>query len=249
MMKWFFIFTMMSIYSYAQSAEEIAKKAFLSISGYEGSDAVMTMVLKSAKGVQNKRRLHVLRKEGNSGDKSYIEFLYPKDIKGTKLLSYEVIGADDKQWLYLPALKRIKRISSRNKSGSFVASEFSYEDISSVNYKNYTYKSEVKETIKNGKKYFEIMRIPIDKHSGYSKQTIWIDKQNYLIRFGEYYDKHEKLLKKVSFSEYKKIDGIWRVIVIDIFNVQNHKSSKLILEKEKIHQNIANNDVSKRALQ
>jgi len=175
--------------------------------------------------------------------------LYPNDIKGTKLLSYEVIGADDKQWLYLPALKRIKRISSRNKSGSFVASEFSYEDISSVNYKNYTYENEVKETIKNGKKYFEITRIPIDKHSGYSKQIIWIDKQNYLIRFGEYYDKHEKLLKKVSFTEYKKVDDIWRVIVIDVFNIQNHKSSKLILEKEKIHQNIANNNISKRALQ
>jgi outer membrane lipoprotein-sorting protein len=248
-MKWFLIAVLMSIYSYAQSAEEIAKKAFLSISGYKGSEAVMTMVLKNAKGVQNKRKLRILRKEGNSGDKSYIEFLYPNDIKGTKLLSYEVIGTDDKQWLYLPALKRIKRISSRNKSGSFVASEFSYEDISSVNYKNYTYKSEVKETIKNGKKYFEITRIPIDKHSGYSKQVIWIDKQNYLIRFGEYYDKHIKLLKKVSFSKYKKIDGIWRVFEIDILNVQNHKSSKLILEEEKIHQNITNNDVSKRALQ
>jgi len=65
-MKWFLIFTLMSINIHAQSAEEIAKKAFLSISGYEGSDAVMTMVLKNAKGVQNKRRLHVLRKEGDS---------------------------------------------------------------------------------------------------------------------------------------------------------------------------------------
>jgi len=247
-MKLFLIFILITIYSYAQSAEEIAKKAFLSISGYGGSEAVMTMILKNAKGVQNKRRLKVLRKEGNNGDKSYIEFLYPNDIKGTKLLSYEVIGSDDKQWLYLPALKRIKRISSRNKSGSFVASEFSYEDISSVNYKNYTYENEVKDITKNGKKYFQITRIPIDKHSGYSKQVIWVDRQKYLIRFGKYYDKHGKLLKKVSFKKYKKVESIWRIFEIDIQNVQNNKSSKLILEKEKIHQRITQENVSKRAL-
>ena len=249
MMKWFLVLICMSLYSYAQSAEEIAKKSFLSISGYDGSEAVMTMVLKNAKGVENKRKLRVLRKEGNNGDKSYMEFLYPNDIKGTKLLSYEVIGSDDKQWLFLPALKRIKRISSRNKSGSFVASEFSYEDISSVNYKNYTYNNKVKETTTHGKKCFQITRIPIDKHSGYSKQIIWINKQNYLIDSGEYYDKHGKLLKKVSFTKYKKLEGVWRVFEIDISNVQNHKSSKLIVEKEKIHQSIRNNDVSKRALQ
>ncbi|WP_457748085.1 outer membrane lipoprotein-sorting protein [Sulfurimonas sp.] len=249
MMKLFLILILISMYGYAQSAEEIAKKAFLSISGYEGSEAVMTMILKNAKGVKNERKLKVVRKEGDSGDKSYIEFLYPNDIKGTKLLSYEVIGSDDKQWLFLPALKRIKRISSRNKSGSFVASEFSYEDISSVNYKNYTYNSVAKTVTKNGKIYFRIVRKPIDKHSGYSKQIIWIDKKNDLIRFGEYYDKHNKLLKKVHFSKYKKIEGIWRIFEIDIENVQNHKSSKLVCKKEVIHKNITNTDVSKRALQ
>jgi len=63
MMKWFLVLICMSLYSYAQSAEEIAMKSFLAISGYDGSEAVMTMVLKNAKGVENKRKLRVLRKE------------------------------------------------------------------------------------------------------------------------------------------------------------------------------------------
>ncbi|MCB4746012.1 MAG: outer membrane lipoprotein-sorting protein [Sulfurovum sp.] len=206
------------------------------------------MVLRNAQGVENKRKLKVLRKEGSHGDRSFIEFLYPNDIKGTKLLSFEVIGKDDKQWLYLPALKRIKRISSRNKSGSFAASEFSYEDISSVNYQNYTYSGEAEIDTKNGKSYFKIVRKPIDKYSGYSKQIIWIDKKDYLIRFGEYYDRHGKLLKKVHFSKYKKTEGVWRIFEIDIENIQNHKSSKLIWKSDKIHIPIKNTDVSKRVL-
>ncbi len=247
-MKWLLI-VLFSINVYAQTAEEIAKKSFEAISQYEGSNSIVTMILKNKKGVTNQRKLKILRKEGSNGDKSYIEFLYPNDIKGTKLLSYEVIGADDKQWLYLPALKRIKRISSRNKSGSFVSSEFSYEDISSVNYKNYHYAGDAEKVTKKGKTYYEITRIPIDKHSGYSKQVIWIDTQSYLIQFGEYYDKHGRLLKKIKFPKYKKIDGIWRIFEIDITNVQNHKSSKLVWEEEKIHQPISDKDISKRALQ
>ena len=233
---------------YAQSAKEIAQKSYEAISGYGSSVSMVDMVLVNARGVKTKRELKLVRKEGAKGDKSYIEFLYPNDIKGVKLLSYEVIGSDDKQWLYLPALKRIKRISSRNKSGSFVSSEFSYEDISSVNYQNYKYEKDFKIVSKAGAKYFKIVRKPIDKHSGYSKQIVWVSTKDYLARFGEYYDRHNKLLKTISFPKYKKIDGIWRVFKIDIKNVQNHKSSKLIVKKENIKQHIKDRDISKRVL-
>lgn len=247
-MKKIIISSLITVVLFAQSAQDIAEKSFKAISGYGGSEAISLMILKSANGTKNERKLKVIRKEGENGDKSYIEFLYPNDIKGTKLLSFEVIGEDDKQWLYLPALKRIKRISSRNKSGSFVGSEFSYEDISSINYKNYTYPNEAEIVTKDGKNYYKIVRIPIDKHSGYSKQIVWIDTDNYLIRFGEYYNKNGKLLKKISFPKYKKIDNIWRIFEIDIENIQNHKSSKLIWKSEKIHLPINNSDVSKRVL-
>ena len=247
-MKKLILLTTLSISLFAISSEEVAKQSYERISGYKSSLSKTTMVLKNAQGVENIRKLEMKKIEGEDGDKSLLNFLYPNDLKDTKLLSFEVIGKDDKQWLYLPSLKRVKRISSRNKSGSFMASEFSYEDISSQNYKNYSYSVEATEVTQDGVVYYKIARIPIDANSGYSKQIIWIDKEKLLPRFGEYYDKQEKLLKKIRFSEYKKIDGIQRIVEINIENVQNKKSSSLHWDEDAINANIKKSDLSKRAL-
>lgn len=234
--------------TYAIDSIDVAKKSFEIMSGYKNSISKTTMILKSKTGDENIRKLEIKKLEGNSGDKSIITFLYPLDIKGTKLLSDEKIGSDDKQWLYLPALKRTKRISSRNKSGSFMASEFSYEDISSQNYKNYTYKGVAKLTSKDKKEYYQITRIPKDKNSGYSKQIVYVDTKSFLASFGEYYDKQNRLLKKVQFLEYQDINGIQRIKKMNMINVQNGKSSMLIWDEDKIGQSVKKKEFSKRAL-
>jgi hypothetical protein len=233
---------------FALSSEDIAKKSYDAMSGYKSSISKTTMILKNSNGEENIRKLEIKKLENIDGDKSLINFLYPLDIKDTKLLSYEVIGGDDKQWLYLSALKRVKRISSRNKSGSFMASEFSYEDISSQNYKNYTYDADVKKITIDAKKYFVITRIPKDKNSGYSKQVVYIDANSFLAKFGEYYDKQNRLLKNVEFLEYIEIDGIYRIKKINMINVQNKKSSMLTWDDDKIDQKLNKKDFTKRAL-
>ena len=239
---------LLSVSLFATSAIDVSKKSYENISGYKTSISKTTMILTNAQGVENIRKLEIKKLENKNGDKSLINFLYPLDIKGTKLLSYEVIGKDDKQWLYLPALKRIKRISSRNKSGSFMASEFSYEDISSQNYKNYTYIGDAVKITIEGKEYLKIERIPKDKNSGYSKQIIFIDSKTYLAYHGEYFDKQNRLLKKVSFTKYKKINGIYRIEKIVMQNVQNKKSSTLIWDEDKINVKINKKTFNKRAL-
>lgn len=233
---------------YAQSSIEIAKKSYELVSGYESSISQTTMLLKNAQGVTNTRKLEMRKLENADGDKSFLLFLYPKDIKGTKLLNFEVIGGNDKQWLYLPALKRIKRISSRNKSGSFMASEFSYEDISSQNYKNYTYDEKVQTVSKENTNYFKIIRFPKDSNSAYSKQIIYIDEETYLARFGEYYDKQNRLLKNITFLEYKKIDTVYRVQKILMQNVQTLKSTTLTWDSDKIKAGLKDKEFSKRVL-
>ncbi|WOE70243.1 outer membrane lipoprotein-sorting protein [Hydrogenimonas thermophila] len=233
---------------FAQSGLEVAKKSYDMLSGYKSSVSEVTMVLKNSSGDENIRKLQIDKLEGSDGDKSLITFLFPLDLKGTKLLSYEIIGKDDKQWLYLPSLNRVKRISSRNRSGSFMGSEFSYEDISSQNYKNYTYEADVKDVEIGGKRYLKVVRIPKDKTSGYSKQIIFIDPKSYLAKFGEYYDKRGRLLKKVSFLEYVKIDGVYRIKKIYMQNLQNRKSTILIWDKDRINAGLKTRDFSKRAL-
>jgi len=234
--------------TYAMSSLEVAKRAYDVVSGYESSVSSTTMVLKNKSGEKNIRKMQIKKLEDINGDKSLITFLYPSDIKGTKLLSFELIAQDDKQWLYLPALKRIKRISARNKSGSFMASEFSYEDISSQNYKNYTYIGDALEVEIDSKNYFQIFRIPKAENSGYSKQILYVEKKTFLIRFGEYYDRQNRIIKKIEFLEYLNIDGIYRIKKIKMTNLQNSKSSMLIWDEDNIKQKLGNREFSKRAL-
>ena len=233
---------------FAQTAEEVASKSFDAISGYKSSISNTTMILRNAQGTENKRQLTMKRFEKSDGDKSYIEFLYPLDLKGTKLLSFERIGTDDKQWLFLPEIKRTKRISSRNKSGSFMASEFSYEDISTQNYLNYTYKGDAEKVLKDGTSYYKITRFPKDPNSGYSKQIAFLDTKTYLVKFGQYYDKQNRLLKEVSFLNYRLIDNIYRIQKIEIKNVQNGKSSLLIWDDDQINVGLTENDFTKQLL-
>ena len=247
-MKQSIVFLYFCVALLAQSGEEVAKRAYEKISGYQSSISKTTMVLENAQGDKNIRKLEMKKLEGKNGDRSLLIFLYPNDLKGTKLLNYEVIGGDDKQWLYLPTLKRVKRISSRNKSGSFMASEFSYEDISSQNYKNYTYPEDAKIITKDGIEYFEVLRVSKDKHSGYSKQIIYVDTKENLARFGEYFDKQNRLLKKISFQNYVLLNGVYRVHKIVIKNVQNQKKSALTWDSDAIKTGLSKKEFSKRIL-
>lgn len=247
-MKSLVLFIILIGHLFAMGSEELAKKSYEVMSGYKSSISKTTMILRNANGEENIRMMEISKLENIDGDKSLINFLYPNDIKDTKLLSYEVIGADDNQWLYLPALKRIKRISSRNKSGSFMASEFSYEDISSQNYKNYTYSGEAKSVQIDDKSFLMIERIPKDSNSGYKRQTIYIEPTTYLARYGEYFDKQDRLLKKIYFKKYRNIDGIYRVLKIQMDNVQNNKTSILMWTEDTIKQNLREKDFTKRVL-
>jgi len=247
-MKKILMLSLLSISMFAQSSLELAKLSYEAVSGYESSVSDTTMLLTNAQGVQNVRKLQMKKLENIEGDKSLLIFLHPSDVKGTKLLSFERIGEDDKQWLYLPALKRVKRISSKNRSGSFMASEFSYEDISSQNYKNYTYIGEPQSLTLENKEYFKIIRVPKDTNSAYSKQIIYIDTKTYLVAFGEFYDKQNRPLKKLSFLKYKKIDGVNRVVVMQMQNLQNNKSTTLTWDKDEIKLGLSSKEFSKREL-
>ena len=228
---------------------ELAQKADKSINGFVSSIAQTEMTLINASGQKSIRALEMKTLEGDDADKTISTFLSPADVKGTKTLTHEHIDRDDDQWLYLPALKRVKRIASRNKSGSFMGSEFSYEDIGNQNYKKFIYgEGEAKEVELNGVKCYKGIRIPKDKNSGYTKEITWVDKENLLIQQIEYYDRKKELLKTAVFSDYKQIDGIWRVGKIIMKNHQNDKSTILIWKKDRINAGLSNREFNKRVL-
>ncbi|MGD8515231.1 MAG: outer membrane lipoprotein-sorting protein, partial [Granulosicoccaceae bacterium] len=145
----------------------IAVEADRRDTGFGDSKAEMKMILRNRHGEESVRDMRVKVLEvKDDGDKSIFVFDRPRDVKGTGLLSYSHKVGNDDQWLYLPALKRVKRISSANKSGSFMGSEFAYEDFASQEVEKYTYKYLRDEPCPGndkGLECFVIERFPVDE--------------------------------------------------------------------------------------
>ena len=241
--------------SFAQTPEEkgfeIAARSDRSDIGFESSEVDMKMILRNAGGDESVRTLRTmtLEKENEQvGDKSFTIFDKPRDIKGTALLSYAKILEPDDQWLYLPALKRVKRISSANKSGPFVGSEFAFEDFTSSELNKYTYKY-VKEDTLDGMKVDVIERFPRYENSGYQKQVSYIDQKDFQVRKIDFFDRKGDLLKTLLFKNYTKYnDKFFRAGKLEMTNHQNGKSTDLIYSDYRFNIGLKDKDFVKSRL-
>jgi outer membrane lipoprotein-sorting protein len=238
----------------AETSEEkglaVVKEADRRDKGFKDSTANMLMTLKNKHGQESIRRIRIktLEVEGD-GDKSLTIFDNPRDVKGTAFLNFTHKAGDDDQWLYLPALKRVKRISSRNKSGSFMGSEFAYEDISSQEVEKYTYKW-IRDEVYNSQESFVVEFYPVDKkNSGYTRQVTWIDKKDYRTLKVEYYDRKNSHLKTLTITGYKRyLDKYWRADELNMVNHQNGKSTRLEFSNYKLRVGLKDSNFNKNSL-
>jgi outer membrane lipoprotein-sorting protein len=219
--------------AYAQDAEqkglEIAKERKARDLGWGDSVASMSMILRNAQGKKSERKIRSKTLEvADDGDKGLTIFDQPRDVKGTAFLSFSHATVPDDQWMYLPALKRVKRIASRNKSGPFMGSEFAFEDMSSFEIEKYTYKYLGDEKL-NNTSMFVVEHFPVDKNSGYTRQKVWVDKDHYRVHKVEFYDRKNSLLKTLKMEKYQLyLDKYWRPMRAEMYNHQNGKSTELI---------------------
>jgi len=239
--------------SHAQSAEEqgleIAKAARAYDRGFNDFTADMVMTLKSKTGDTSTRyiRIKTLEVEGD-GDKSLSIFDEPKDVKGTAMLTYTHGLDPDDQWLYLPALKRVKRISSRNKSGPFMGSTFAFEDLGSQEVEKYTYKFNGEEACGEWQCYV-LERFPAYKHSGYTRQLVWLDKQGYRAVKIEFYDRKKSLLKTLTAGDFEQFLGhYWRPGFMDMVNHQKGTSTRLEWKNYQFQTGLDDGDFRSQAL-
>jgi len=257
MNKWSLILTLLlpliPLSANAQSAEEkgfaIAVEADKRDSGWADQKTNLRMILRNRHGQESTREMHnKLLEMTNDGDKTLIVFDRPRDVKGTAFLSFTHATQPDDQWLYLPALKRVKRISSSNKSGPFMGSEFAYEDIASQEVDKYTYKF-MKDDKFNDKDVFVFERYPQYKNSGYTRQVVWLDKGMYQPLKVEFYDRRNSLLKTLIYSDYKQYQGkYWRPDRMEMENQQNGKSTVLTWSDYKFGNGLSERDFDKNSL-
>ena len=232
-----------------QSAEArglaIAEEADQRDYGWGDNSTTMRMVLRNRNGdesVREMRRRALETEESGAGDKSVITFDAPRDVAGTSLLSHTKILDPDDQWLFLPALKRVKRISSANKSGPFVGSEFAYEDLVSQELDKYNYRFVGEETCGDLECYV-VERLPLYENSGYTKQIVWWDKDEYRVQRIDFYDRKDTLLKTLTYHDYEQyLAQYWRPNLMAMENHQNGKSTDLVFSEWTFDTGLAEGD-------
>ena len=252
----FCIFLLTCFTALAESPEEKGLQLAIEVDkrdeGFQDTTSQMKMKLRNAQGEESIREFHSKTLEVlDDGDKSIFIFEHPRDVSGTAVLTFTHKHGPDDQWLYLPALKRVKRISSDNKSGSFVGSEFAYEDLSSQEVEKYTYKW-IQDAPCPGKEEitcFNSEDYPVDKSSGYTKRVLWIDYDEFRVWKIEFYDRKESLLKTLVFSDYKLyLDKYWRSHFLHMLNHTTAKETEIIIENIKFQSGLKDSDFNRQAL-
>ncbi len=197
--------------------------------GWDNTVASITMTLRNAQGQEATREMRVKTLEvPTDGDKALTIFDSPRDISGTAFLSFSHVNEDDEQWIYLPGPKMVRRISTSNKSGPFLGSEYAFEDMTSFEVPKYTYDYIGDEKFE-GIDVYVIEQVPVDEFSGYSKQKLWIDKEHYRPRKVLFFDRKGDELKELVFSDYRLFnDEFWRPMESFMYNLQTNKSTKLV---------------------
>ncbi len=256
MMKWLiacFLSVSMVNMGHAQSAQEkglaIAQNIERQDRGWGDATTKMKMILRNRQGQESTRAIKIKILEMKSdGDKTLIIFDSPRDLKGTAFLTFSHAVKADDQWLFLPALKRVKRISSANKSGPFMGSQFAYEDIVSFEVDKFRYKYLRDEKL-GAHQAFVVETYPQYKYSGYTRQVVWVDKQRHIPLQIKYYDRKNDLLKTLKFINYKQyLNKYWRTEKQVMENHQNGSITTLIWSEYRFRNNLANSDFDRNSL-
>lgn len=224
----------------ALSAQETMRREYF-VSRVKDSRSEATMTLINAAGQQRVRRLVSLTKlqEDGASQMRVARFLYPPDVKGTATLMIEHSDRDDDMWVYLPAMGKVRRLVSNNKSDSYVGTDFSYGDIIGHKVENYMHRLIGSETIE-GIECFMVESVPssdkVREESGYSKRVSWVRKDNFVSMKTEGYDLQGKLLKRLVATDIQLVDpalGRWQPMRMEMINLQTGHRTVLSYENFK----------------
>ena len=189
--------------------------------------ATLTMTLTNRSGSTRVRTIKQYTKDLGKVEKSIMFFQAPADVKNTSFMNwtYEDDSKSDDQWIYLPALKKTKRISSDSKSDYFMGSDFTYDDLGDRKLEDDTHTLIGEETM-DGKACYVVESVSNDEEYMYSKTKTWIIKEHFIGFKKEFYDEDGDLLKVLHIKEYKDFDGFLIINLSEMENVQkNHRTT------------------------
>ena len=238
------------------TAKQIMDKAF-DVTKLAGSEAVSTMTIIDSKGRERVREIAMVTKLFDNGEteKRLLRFLSPTDVKGTGLLVFDYEQKDDDMWLFLPALRKTRRIVSTERAKSFMGSEFSYADMTPPILDDFTYRilreKEVDNTL-----CWEIEMVPVNEdvadENGFSRRIAYIGKQDFVIRGAVYYDLEGELHKELSVLEIKEVDSVnhrYRPTHMVMVNKQDNRKSILKINQIQLNPDVKDDYFTTRYLE
>jgi len=236
-----FIFLLVIFTVKAQDAREISKKASDAIN-LDAMEMVSTLKIISASGEERVRTLSTATRKFGDVSKMMMKFIEPADVRGTTLLVFDYENKDDDLWIYMPALRKSRRIVSSEKGKNFMGSEFTNADMSKPNIDEFNYKILGDETI-DGKQCWKIESTckteTQEEQYGFSKRVTYIEKVNFLAYKIEYYDLSGELLRVESINNYKKqSNGSYFAFNMEMKNVQNNRRSVMTIDKFQLGSNL-----------
>ena len=217
--------------------------------GFGNFTANLTMTLRNKRGQESQRelRLKVIEVDGD-GDRTLFVFDRPRDVRGTAFLVHAHKDEPDEQWLYLPALKRVKRISSSKQSGSFMGSEFSYEDLSTAEVEKFTHRH-LRDEACGDLQCAVLERVPLSKDSGYARQLVWLDREELRTMQVQFFDRRDEHIKTMIVEGHQKfLDRFWRAGTVTMTNHLTGKGTVLNWQDYEFGTDLDLGDFTKTAL-
>jgi outer membrane lipoprotein-sorting protein len=230
------------------SGRDIVEKVYNQPTG-EDQTSNLTMTLINKSGSERVRKIKQFTKDLGDVEKSIMFFQTPADVKNTSFMSwtYDDESKSDDQWIYLPALKKVKRISSDSKSDYFMGSDFTYDDLGDRKLDDDTHKLIGNESI-DGVDYYVVESTPKDEDYMYSKTKTWIRKDNFIGLKKEFYDEDGELLKILKIKKFVEISGFLVITSSEMENVQKNHRTTMILDHVEINTGIPASKFSERMM-
>ncbi len=216
------------------TGKEIMEKVYNRNTG-QSRRANLEMILINNRGDERIRKLKQYQRDFGNVEKKIMFFISPQDVRGTSFMNWTYQdNRGDSQWIYLPALGKIKRISAENKSDNFMGSDFTYDDLGERNIDEDNH-SLIKTEEVRGEDCYVVKNIPKEQDYMYSKTITWVSKDNLIGLKKEFYDQEGNLLKVLTVREYQVINGIVTITHSEMENVQ--KDHKTILKLDEVNYN------------
>ncbi len=198
----------------------------------DGDDrrSFLTMTLINKQGRQRVRELESFSKDFGKDKKSVMVFQQPADVRGTAFLSweYDETAREDDKWLYMPAMKKVRRISGASKNEYFMGSDFTYDDLGDRRVDEDTH-TLLGEEAARGHDCWKIESVPVNKDALYSRKILWVSKVARMVVQAEYYDK-DGLLKVYRALDFRRQDGFWTLYKSEMENIARHHKTVMAVD-------------------